>query len=109
MVPEHSKRLIDSSENDLARIVENIVNRVFDARLPKAPTKYFSVTEASKILNISRPTIYKLISENRIDYRRANGVKRFRFTHEDIDKFLLKNPGFEDIHGEDRPKKKGTR
>ena len=95
MEPKNDKRLIDVSTTELDRIIEAAVGRVLDARLPKQPIKYYTVTEASKILDTSRVTLYRLKNEGKLSFRRLTGTRKIRFTQDDIDSFLLKNPGFQ--------------
>lgn len=99
MEQNRGERLVDLYSAEFIDQVEKMVERVFDRRLPKPPTRYFSVLEVSQILQISRVSIYRMVTEEKLTYRRANGMKRLRFTQSDIDDFLLKNPGFVDKHG----------
>lgn len=99
MESNNGKRVVDIWTLELEQLIEKSVNKVLDARLPKAPEKFYSVLELSKILAISRVSIYRMINQEKLSYRRVNGLKRLRFTQTDIDNFLLKNPGFADKHG----------
>ena len=91
---ESNTRLIDITAIDLELIVEKTVKKVLDARLPKPDPKYFTVMDLQKIIGCSRPTIYKLKNEGKLPYRRIKGTRKIRFIQEDIDNFLLQNPGF---------------
>jgi excisionase family DNA binding protein len=99
MERNRGERLVDLYSVEFIDQVEKMVERVFDRRLPKPPTKYYSVLQVSEILQISRVSIYKLVNEQKFPYHRPNGLKRLRFTQADLDEFLLKNPGFVDKHG----------
>ena len=88
------KRLIDVMTIELSQLIEDAVGRVLDARLPKQPPKYYTVTEVSKMLDISRVTLYRLKNEGKLPYRRMAGTNKIRLIQEDIDLFILKNPGF---------------
>lgn len=89
-----NKRLIDVSTTELEQLIEKSVHRVLDSRLPKPDPKYFSVSELSHILGCSRLTLYKLKDQGKLPYRRLAGTRKIRFIQEDIDNFLLSNPGF---------------
>jgi excisionase family DNA binding protein len=99
MERNRGERLVDLYSVEFIDQVEKMVERVFDRRLPKAPTKYYSVLQVSEILQISRVSIYRLVAEEKFPYCRPNGLKRIRFSQQNIDDFLLKNPGFVDRHG----------
>jgi len=92
MAPE--TRVIDISVTELQQLVEQTVQHVLDARLPKADPKYFTVRDLEKILGISTVWIYKLLKEGRLDSRRIKGTRKIRFIQEDIDNFLKVNPGY---------------
>lgn len=92
----NSKRLIDVSTIELQELIERSVQRVLDMRQPKPDPKYYTVQDVAKLLRCHKLTIYRLKDSGKLNYRRVNGGKIIRFTQEDIDSFLLNNPGFTD-------------
>ena len=99
METDGGTRLIDLTLKDIERSIEKMVTRVLDARIPKQ-IKYYTVAELAIILDCSKLTVYKLKNEEKITYHRFNGRKSIRFTQDDIDEFMKKNPGFREEHGQ---------
>lgn len=64
------------------RLIENELNNSF------VPEEYVSIRYISKHLNISKPTVEKLLKENNIDILTLNGQERIKLS--DYLEFVLK-------------------
>lgn len=103
---ENKTRLIDLDDGELTVIIEAAVERVLNKRLPTPPPVYYTFHQLCKVLNCSRVTLHNLRNAGHLEVFRPAGMKRCLVSQDQLDQFLLKNPGWAEngeVHGADNP------
>ena len=74
---ERLQRILVADPNKLAQI-DAILSGKTTAPARHEETRLITISEAAKMLGISRPTAYKLIREQRLDAIELDGISRIR-------------------------------
>ena len=56
-------------------------------------SEFMSILEASKLLNIKKPTMYKLAKSGKLNFKKVG--KLWRIKREDIEKLFMQSEGLE--------------
>ena len=76
---ERMRKMLDASPYMKARIDEILEGRdIAPSTKHEEDTRMITFTEAAKRLNLSRPTVYRLVRLGRLDARPLDGVSRIR-------------------------------
>ncbi len=52
----------------------------------------YSVSEAAQVLNLSEPSIHRLVSDKKLKPFNGHGLKRTQFTKSELERFVKQHP-----------------
>ena len=76
---ERILRVLNASPEMLRRIDDILMDRDKKRRSSDEDVRTVTYTEAAARLNVSRPTVYRMVKLGRIDIVKISGVNRVRF------------------------------